>query len=189
MTLMHIPNAGELRAKRELLGVTQAHLARMAGISQSMIARIEAGSVDPRVSTLTKIVAVLNQCERPRFRAADVMHTPVHVVAPGDPVASAVGMMERHSISQLPVVEGGIPVGCISESAMVQALEEGTALPGQKGVVREFMEPGFPTVPPESDIRTVAHLLHDHHAVLVVEGGKVAGVITKHDLISLISQD
>jgi predicted transcriptional regulator len=51
------------------------------------------------------------------------------------------------------------------------------------------MEPGFPTVPPESDIRTVAHLLHDHHAVLVVAGGKVAGVITKHDLISLIAQD
>jgi len=189
MTLMHIPDAGELRAKREMLGVTQAELARMAGISQSMIARIEAGSVDPRASTLARIVGVLNRCEKPTVRAADVMHTPVHAVAPGDPVASVVAMMERHNISQLPVVEGGIPVGCISESAMVQALEEGTVLPGQKGVVREFMEPGFPTVPPESDIRTVAHLLHDHHAVLVVAGGKVAGVITKHDLISLISQD
>lgn len=189
MTLMHIPDPGELRAKREMLGITQADVARMAGISQSMIARIEAGSVDPRVSTLGKIVAVLNRCERPRCRAVDVMHTPVHTVTPGDPVASAVVMMERHNISQLPVVEGGIPVGCISESAIVQALEEGEVLPGKKGVVREFMEPGFPTVPPNSDIRTVAHLLHDHHAVLVVEGGKVAGVITKHDLISLISPD
>jgi predicted transcriptional regulator len=48
------------------------------------------------------------------------------------------------------------------------------------------MEPGFPTVPPDMDVETVINILQQNHAVLVVEGGVVRGVITKHDLISLI---
>jgi len=48
------------------------------------------------------------------------------------------------------------------------------------------MESGFPTIPPDIDIETVVHLLQQHHAVLVVGEGKVKGVITKHDLITLI---
>ena len=49
---MHIPTPEELRARREALGMKQTELAKRAGISQSMVARIEAGNVDPRVSTL-----------------------------------------------------------------------------------------------------------------------------------------
>jgi predicted transcriptional regulator len=35
-------------------------------------------------------------------------------------------------------------------------------------------------------VETVVSILQHHHAVLVLEGGRVQGVITKHDLISLI---
>ena len=36
------------------------------------------------------------------------------------------------------------------------------------------------------DVETVINILQQNHAVLVVEGRMVRGVITKHDLISLI---
>ena len=36
------------------------------------------------------------------------------------------------------------------------------------------------------DVETVINILQQNHAVLVVEGRLVRGVITKHDLISLI---
>ena len=74
---MHIPTPDELKARRENLGIRQTELALRAGISQSMVARIEAGSVDPRTSTLRKIVHVLNTAEKSRMTAAHVMHTPV----------------------------------------------------------------------------------------------------------------
>jgi predicted transcriptional regulator len=169
------------------LGLTQTDLARKAGISQSMIARIESGSVDPRVSTLSRIVAVLSQKDEPLYRAKDVMHTPVYTVAPGDPVTRAVEIMEKNDISQIPVVDQGVPIGCISESAIVSVLEEGGMHGSGTRPVRDFMEPGFPTVSLEADVRDVVHLLRENHAVLVVEGGRVAGVITKHDLIPLFS--
>ncbi|HZD44168.1 MAG TPA: helix-turn-helix domain-containing protein, partial [Methanomicrobiales archaeon] len=83
---MHIPTPSELKAKRIALGLKQADIAARAGISQSMVARIEAGTVDPRLSTLGKIVQVLNAAERPMLTAADVMHTPVISIQPSDSV-------------------------------------------------------------------------------------------------------
>ena len=170
-----------------MLGLTQTELARKAGISQSMIARIESGSVDPRVSTLSQIVNVLSQREKPPYQAKDVMHREVYSVEPGDPISRAVEIMEKNDVSQLPVIEEEVPVGCISESAIVSALEEGGLHTSGRRHVREFMEPGFPTVPLGADVRDVVHLLRENHAVLVVDGGRVAGVVTKHDLIPLFS--
>jgi predicted transcriptional regulator len=184
---MHIPTPDEIRARRMKLGLTQTQLAVMAKVSQSMIARIESDSVDPRVSTLRRIVDVLSGSGKPPVRARDVMHTPVYTVGPGDPISRAVEIMEENDISQVPIVEGGVPVGCISESAIVSALEEGEMHGSGSRSVREFMEPGFPTVPLEADIRDVVHLLRENHAVLAVDSGRVAGVITKHDLIPLFS--
>lgn len=184
---MEIPTPAELREKRLRMGLKQADVARMAGISQSMVARIEAGSVDPRVSTLARIVEVLRAAEHSAITAADVMNAPVLSVAPDDPVGRAVDIMGQNGISQLPVLENGVPVGCISESAIMNAMEEGGLHQTHRKLVRDYLEPGFPTVPPTAPIDTVVHLLHHSHAVVVIEKGKVQGVITKHDLISLIT--
>ncbi|MGB4235652.1 MAG: CBS domain-containing protein [Methanoregulaceae archaeon] len=183
---MHIPTPEELKARREMLGIRQSELAEMAGISQSMVARIEAGSVDPRASTLEKIVRVLNEARKPRMTAAQVMNAPVFSVEPRDPLTRAVEIMDARNFSQLPVIENGVPVGCISESAIVGAIEDRGTSKGHDLSVSQVLEPGFPTVPPGMDIETVVKILQKHHAVLVMEEGKVQGVITKHDLISLI---
>ncbi len=183
---MHIPTPDELRQRREGLGMRQTELAQRAGISQSMVARIEAGSVDPRVSTLNKIVAVLNSAGEKKITAAQVMHSPVIAVSPSDPISRAFEIFEKNNISQLPVIENGIPVGCISESVIVKAIEQQRLHRAQPFYVRNFTEPGFPAVPSDMDVETVINILQQHHAVLVVDGGVVQGVITKHDLISLI---
>ena len=183
---MHIPTPEELRARREALGMKQTELAKRAGISQSMVARIEAGNVDPRVSTLNKIIAVLNSAEPRKILASQIMHIPVFTVKPSDPISRAVEIFEKNNVSQLPVVEGGIPVGCISESVIVKAIEQQRLHKAHAFYVRDFMEAGFPTVPPDMDVETVINILQQNHAVLVTEGRMVRGVITKHDLISLI---
>lgn len=183
---MHIPTPDELRHRREALGIRQTELAKRAGISQSMVARIEARSVDPRVSTLNKIISVLNSAEQKRITAVQIMHMPVIAVQPEDSISHALEIFEKYDISQLPVIENGIPVGCISESVIVKAIEQQRLHRAQPFYVRDFTEPGFPTVPPDMDVETVIDILQQNHAVLVVDSGAVRGVITKHDLISLI---
>ena len=183
---MHIPSPEELRARREALGLRQTETAKRAGISQSMVARIEAGSVDPRVSTLNKIIAVFNNAEPRKITAGQIMHMPVLSVSPQSGISQAVEIFEKNNISQLPVIERGAPVGCISESVIVKAIEQQRLHHTHQFMVKDFMEPGFPTVPPDMDVETVVNILQQNHAVLVTEGRIVRGVITKHDLISLI---
>ena len=183
---MHIPSPEELRSRREALDLRQTEVARRAGISQSMVARIEAGSVDPRVSTLNKIIAVLNSAEPKKVTAGQIMHTPVLAVPPQASISQALELFEKNNVSQLPVIERGAPVGCISESVIVKALGQQRLHPAHPVLVRDFMEPGFPTVPPDMDVETVINILQQNHAVLVTEGRLVRGVITKHDLITLI---
>jgi predicted transcriptional regulator len=183
---MHIPTPEELRSRRETLGIKQTDLARRAGISQSMVARIEAGNVDPRVSTLNKIIVVLNSAEPRTILASQIMHTPVLSVRPQETILRAVEIFEKNNISQLPVIENGIPVGCISEAVIVKAIEQQRMHRTHYILVKDFMEASFPTVPPDMDVETVINILQQNHAVLVVEGRTVRGVITKHDLISLI---
>jgi len=183
---MRIPTPEEIRTKREMLGLRQTEVARRAGLSQSMIARIEAGSVDPRVSTLSKILDVLVTAERSCITAVDVMHAPVWSVRPDDPLEKAISIMEDREVSQIPVIDDGMPVGCISESAIIDVMERGTMRKKGESQVKEYMEAGFPTVPPQTPLDTVVSLLHQHHAVMVQECGVVKGVITKHDLLHLL---
>ncbi|MGC9434706.1 MAG: CBS domain-containing protein [Methanomicrobiales archaeon] len=183
---MRIPTPEEIRTKREMLGLRQTEVARRAGLSQSMIARIEAGSVDPRVSTLSKILDVLATAERSCITAADVMHAPVWSVRPDDPLGKAISIMEDREVSQIPVIEEGMPVGCISETAIIDVMERGDVGKKREIRVKEYMEAGFPTVPPHTPLDSVVALLHQHHAVVVLECGEVKGVITKHDLLHLL---
>ncbi|HZD43600.1 MAG TPA: CBS domain-containing protein, partial [Methanomicrobiales archaeon] len=79
-----------------------------------------------------------------------------------------------------------IPIGCLSESAIVDALgDEGLQKKNLK-TVKDFIEPCAPLIPPDTDIETVVHILQQHHSVFVVDKAKVVGVISKRDLLPLI---
>jgi predicted transcriptional regulator len=185
---MQMPLLSDIRDKRIELGLTQSVIAEKSGLSQSMIARIESGTVDPRVSTVKKIVDVLNQEEISVITAGDMMHSPVISVPANETLAKTVSIMENYGISQIPVLESGVAIGCISESAIINAMDEGRIQKIQSHTVSEFMEDGFPTIPQSTTMDTIIHLLHNHHAILVAEKGKVVGVITKHDLIGMITR-
>ncbi|MEM3267388.1 MAG: helix-turn-helix domain-containing protein [Conexivisphaerales archaeon] len=51
----------EISKMRKVLGLTQVQLAKMAGISQSLLAKIEAGKVDPSYTRARKIFAAHDQ--------------------------------------------------------------------------------------------------------------------------------
>ncbi len=108
---MELPTPADLRQRRTELGLTQSELADTADVSQPLIARIEGGDVDPRLSTLRRIVNALEKAESDVIRAADLMNEDVVSVAPDDPVSEAAQRMEEEAYSQLAVIQDGIPVG------------------------------------------------------------------------------
>jgi ribosome-binding protein aMBF1 (putative translation factor) len=50
----------KVRQLREQRGISQAELARRMGTTQSMIARLELGGVEPRLDTLDRVSAALD---------------------------------------------------------------------------------------------------------------------------------
>jgi len=185
--MMEIPTPEDLREKRESLGMTQSELADRAGVSQPLIARIENGDVDPRLSTVGRIVEVFETAEEDTVTAEDLMSDGVVSVSPDDTVRDAVDTMQDAQFSQLPVVEDGVPVGSASDAMVARARSDTDDLP--HAPVEEIMGESFPTVSPTSDLATVSRLLDHSSAVLVTREGKVAGIITDADLAAYVGSD
>ena len=114
---MEIPTGGFLRQWRKTLGLTQAALAERSGLTHSGIAKVETEVVDPRVSTVRKIVGALNRIQRPdqAHTVEDIMVSEVTALLQTDSVQSAVDKMVLGGISHLPVLsESGSGVGLVS---------------------------------------------------------------------------
>jgi predicted transcriptional regulator len=180
---MELPTSQDLKNRREALELTQSTLAERAGVSQPLIARIEGGDVDPRLSTLRRIVNALDEAEGGVVHAADLMNTDVVSVSPDDSVREADRKMDDHAVSQLPVLQNGIPLGSISFSDIRHAEGENV---GEKAVV-EVMSEQFPTVTREDSVDKVSNLLDYYKAVVVTEGGEAVGIITEADIARQLS--
>ena len=56
---MNFSHAHALREARRSLGLSQEELARRAGLSRLTVQKLEAGAIDPRVSTLVVLLRAL----------------------------------------------------------------------------------------------------------------------------------
>ena len=180
---MELPTPEDLRERRTGLELTQSELADRADVSQPLIARIEGGDVDPRLSTLRRIVDALQEAEGGVLRARDLMHSPVVSVAPDDSVHDTTELMNEKGYSQVPVVREGSPQGLIGTSDIRQRPEENVGdLP-----VAEVMGESMTAVEPDATLDAVDSHLDHNDAVLVVEDGETVGIITEADVARHIS--
>lgn len=187
---MWIPTPAEIRRRRQELGLTQRQVAERAGVSQPLIARIERGSVDPRSSTLGRILAVLNAAgQSTPVVAREVMSRPLVSIRSKDSLRRAAFLMNRGGYSQLPVVEDARVVGTITERRIVEEMGRAEDLEGlSERSVGNFLQPAPPHVPPEEPLESLSHLLDAHPLVVVAIGGRPVGVVTKSDLIRRLGQ-
>ena len=183
---MFLPTFEDIKKRRIYLNLTQNELARLAGVSQPLIARIEAGDVDPRLSTLSKIFDAFEATEKKRIFAVDIMHSPVTHTHPDSSVEEAVDIMEREGFSQVPVIDKGVPVGSISSETIVHSMIHSDTEKLSHMQVKEIMGSSFPTVSKDTVVSNISHLLEQCSAVLVVEEGIVMGVVTQHDIMKLV---
>ena len=180
-----LPTPEYIRMLRKRLGITQKELARRAGVSQSLIARIEKGTVDPRLSTLRKILNVLESAEPMGERVVNVMRGPVVTVEPDTPLEEIARTMWEKGISQVPVVtRQGHVIGTVEEKDLVDAIiKYGSHALRLKA--KEIMDDPLPIVGVGERLENVVNLLMSGTpAVLVVKEGRLVGVVTKSDIIA-----
>lgn len=181
---MELPLLGEIGRRRRKSGMTQQQLAACAGISQSLVAKIEGGKVEPAYSSVAKIFSCLEEIEKKEGKkAGEIASQKVMHVCPQDGIEKAAGILRRHGFSQMPVMVGGRIIGSISEEKIIGLLQKRGEIGKIK--VEDEMEEPFPRISKNAPVSMVAELLRHEPAVVVTEKEKVIGIITKSDLLKL----
>lgn len=117
----------------------------------------------------------------------DLVHT-----HPSETVRDAIGILREYGVSQMPVVGAEPPVmagevaGSVSERELLSAVFEGRAKLAD--AVAQHMSPALPLIGAGEPASSAAKALREWDAVMVVEDGKPVGVITRSDLLGVLSQ-
>jgi len=144
--------------------------------------------------------------------AADVMTRDVVTVAPETTLREAARLMAKHGISALPVVKGGVAVGILSDTDLIQP---GTTTPrrgdwwvhslaGEVAIAPEFtaalqnasrsvgqaMQGDLAWVPESAPLPTVAKLMSEEgvRRLLVLREGAVVGIVSRRDLVKAMAK-
>lgn len=180
------PELLEIKILRKKHSLTQAQLAQLAGVSQSLIAKIEAGSIDPTFSHVKKILEVLHGKEQESEPKAEQLITAKIIsVRKQEPLSEVIKKMKEKSISQLPVMEGKQIVGLISETNIIEKIAGGENPSGL--LAKDAMEDAPPIVARTTPLSAVMELLRHSPLVIVAENGKPKGVITKSDILKKVA--
>ena len=176
----------QLKKIRTQAGYTQGRLAKEAGVSQSIVAKIEAGAVDPTYSTLAAISKALRSGNKKSVQKAwDVMSSPIVGVQEGATVRECASLMKKKGFSQVPVFSGERIVGTITDSHVMDLLaaaENPQKLLGDR--VKDHIEPVFAVVGRDTPVDALFSLFKYLPAVLVESEEKIRGIITKIDLMT-----
>ena len=169
-----------IKKMRNEIGITQQKLADLVGITQAHIAKIENEKVNPRLSTVNKILSVLKT--NSTLKCENIITKGLILVNPENPIDHVVKLMKKYDISQMPVVDNGKCVGSISEKTIVRNLDNIS----NQTKVKELMDESFPIITCNDHLDVIKSLLEYHQAVLISDKGRLMGIVTKSDLLSLL---
>jgi glucose-6-phosphate 1-epimerase len=105
--------------------------------------------------------------------------------APTDRVREIIERLKIHDISQMPVLGGDKLIGMINESTLLTYL----AAPGHtvEDTIAPMINPQVTTVSSDVPAASLMSLFGSGQAVIVVDGDRVTGILTKLDLIEYLT--
>ena len=183
-----MPDISEIKNKRKKAEITQSELAKETGVSQSLIAKIEAGAVSPSYGNAKRLFDFFESIhEKSGAKAAELMTKRVIGISPEMTLKQAIRVMKKNALSQLPVIEEGKNKGTVSEKNLLEKMNNAEDI--NKAVempVSTIMSEAMPTVSEEIQLSTISALLQQSPGVIVAKNGKITGIITKSDLLNRV---
>jgi predicted transcriptional regulator len=174
--------------RRRKLGLTQSQLAELAGVSQSYIAKLEAGNIEPSYVKVKALFEALDRLEQEKqVSAGQIMNRSVVGIQRVTSISDAIDLMRRNGFSQLPVMDGERSVGSISEGTLLDHMFSVKKNESQAKLVSEIMDEPFPQVGEDAPFSLLTNLVKFYPAVLVQKKGGIVGIITKADLLGIFT--
>ncbi|HUK85371.1 MAG TPA: helix-turn-helix domain-containing protein, partial [Candidatus Acidoferrum sp.] len=101
------PSLEDIAKRRRRLGLKQSDLAKMAGVSQSLIAKLEAGTIDSSYTKVKTIFDVIERLEaKTKIQERKIVPNIVISVQKNEAILKVVKLMKEHGYSQIPVFNG-----------------------------------------------------------------------------------
>jgi acetoin utilization protein AcuB len=133
-----------------------------------------------------------------RLTARDIMTAAPLTVEPGTKLSKAAELMEERGIQHFPVVEGDRLVSLLGERHLRDAMPSVLTVDDPEARrqylnvtrVEQVAPKNVPTVGPETSLAEIIALMRKHRldGVAVAEGGRLAGIVTSGDLITLLER-
>jgi CBS domain-containing protein len=123
--------------------------------------------------------------------AADIMVSRVEAFPPNTDIADAIGTLLSRGYSGAPVVDDkGRPIGVLSEHDCARVLAVSIYEGWPTGTVADHMTKPIDTVELHTDLLALASRFSEgrHRRLLVVDEGKLVGLITRRDLVRALDR-
>lgn len=177
----------EIKILRRRHNLTQSQLAKLSGVSQSLIAKLEAGVMDPSYSNFRKIFDVLTGLgEKKEVKAGDIVSAKIISIGRNKSLDEAIKKMKLYGISQVPVMEKNNVIGLVAETGVIESIHQGKDV--KKLIITDVMEEAPPTVPLKTPLRIVTELLRVSPLIVITDKGRLRGVITKADVLHKLAR-
>jgi predicted transcriptional regulator len=177
---MKLKDILEIRTK---IGITQSELSRKSGVSQSIIAKIEAGKVDPTFSNVQRIFSALKSMKvKDELTAKEILNKKVYTIKLNDSIKSATKLIKKYYFSQIPVMKDKKIVGLITEDSILNNLPEDKK-DLDKLKVKNFLIMAPPLISFNTKLSEILELIKYNNSLLVLDEGELKGIITKSDII------
>ncbi len=113
----------------------------------------------------------------------DIMVKPVVAVAPDTSVGDARRLLEKSRVRHLPVLEGGLLVGIVSDRDLRSARSD--TVP-----IREVMTRTVLVLSPDMSIRRAARLFRERRfgAMPVLDGRELVGIVSVVDVLRVLGE-
>ena len=175
----------KIKKMRQKLGITQTELAKLAGVSQSIITKIEKGKIEPSYSIARKILSTLEQelaGKHDQIKAKDVCSKKIISIQANQTIEKALDLMVKNAISQMPVFKEKVLVGSVSEELFIKKYDK---IQNKNIKIQNIMDEALPTIPEDTNITLVNEMLKIYPAILVVKNGRTIGIISKTDILQI----
>lgn len=103
-----------------------------------------------------------------------------------DKVKDVIHLMNGKSVSQIPVLEDGHVVGCLTDSKLLSKIIENPEL--KDATVADVMEASMKFVALDSTLDVLSSMLDKEKAVLVRDDNHQIHIVTKHDILEAMTK-
>ncbi len=167
-------------------------------VDAGKIARMLGGGGHPTAASATlkgvtlieakeKLLDAIRKCVVPRKTAEDIMSFPAITVPSETPLREVMELMRRYNINAAPAVKDETIVGVITRQVVDKAVYHGLGA----APVSDYMTTEFDSVSVATSLDEIREKVvgHGQRLLPVLKDKKIAGVITRTDLLKLLQEE